>query len=71
MKDQDLVDAVRAHAVDHYNEDGWDFVVECWEDWEILAVVRGCKKESQAIRKVRKQIRALDDHRRDVQAEAW
>lgn len=71
MKDQDLVDAVRAHAVDHYNEDGWDFVVECWEDWEILAVVRGCRRESQAIRKVRKQIRALDDHRRDVQAEAW
>lgn len=71
MKDQDLVDAVRAHAVEHYNEGGWDFVVECWEDWEILAVVRGCKKEGQAIRKVRKQIRALDDRRREVQAEAF
>ena len=71
MKDQDLVDAVRAHAVEHYNEGGWDFVVECWEDWEILAVVRGCKREGQAIRKVRKQIRALDDRRREVQAEAF
>lgn len=71
IKDQDLVDAVRAHAVEHYNEDGWDFVVECWEDWEIQAVVKGCKKESQAIRKVRKQIRALSDHRREVQAEAF
>ena len=71
MKDQDLIDAVRAHAVEHYNEGGWDFVVECWEDWEILAVVRGCKKEGQAIRKVRKQIRALDDRRREVQAEAF
>lgn len=71
MKDQDLVDAVRAHAVEHYNEGGWDYVVECWEDWEILAVVRGCKRESQAIRRVRKQVRALDDHRREVQAEAF
>lgn len=71
VKDQDLVDAVRAHAIQHYNEDGWDYIVECWEDWEILEVVRGCKKESQAIRKVRKQIKALADHRSEIQATAW
>ena len=71
VKDQDLIDAVRAHAVEHYNEDGWDYVVECWEDWEILAVVRGSKKESQAIRKVRKQVRALGDHRTEIQATEW
>lgn len=66
IKDQDLVDAVRAHAVEHYEEDGWDYVVESWEDWEILAVVRGCRRESQAIRKVRKQVRSLSDHRREL-----
>jgi thiamine monophosphate kinase len=71
MKDQDLIDAVRAHAVEHYNEDGWDYVVECWEDWEILAVVRGSNRESQAIRKVRKQVRALSDHRTEIQATEW
>ena len=71
MKDQDLIDAVRAHAAEHYNEDGWDYVVECWEDWEILAVVRGSNRESQAIRKVRKQVRALSDHRTEIQASAW
>ena len=71
VTDQDLVDAVRAHAIEHYNEDGWDFVVESWEDWEILAVVKGSKKESQAIRKVRKQIRALSDHRSEIQAEVF
>lgn len=66
VKDEDLIDAVRAHAVKHYEEDGWDFVVECWEDWEILAVVRGSRRESQAIRKVRKQVRSLSDHRREL-----
>lgn len=71
VKDQDLVDAVRAHAVEHYEEDGWDYVVECWEDWEIRAVVRGSRSEGQAIRKVRKQVRALSDHRREIQAEAF
>lgn len=71
VTDQDLVDAVRAHAIEHYNEDGWDFVAESWEDWEILQVVKGCKKESQAIRKVRKQVRVLSDHRQDIQMEAF
>lgn len=71
VTDQDLIDAVRAHAVEHYNEDGWDYVVECWEDWEILAVVRGSKKESQAIRKVRKQVRVLSDHRQEILAEVF
>jgi hypothetical protein len=66
VTDQDLIDAVRAHAVENYNDDGWDYVVECWEDWEILAVVKGCKKEGQAIRKVRKNVRALRDHREEL-----
>lgn len=69
--DQDLVDAVRTHALQHYEDDGWDFVVECWEDWEILAVVKGSKSESQAIRRVRRQVRVLSDHRREIQATAW
>lgn len=71
VKDQDLIDAVRAHAVEHYNEDGWDYVVECWEDYEILAVVRGSRNEGQAIRKVRKQVRVLSDHRDEIRATAW
>ena len=71
IKDQDLIDAVRAHAVEHYNDDGWDYVVECWEDWEILAVVRGSKSEGQAIRRVRKQVRVLSDHRQEIMSTAF
>jgi len=71
VTDQDLVDAVRAHAIEHYNEDGWDHICESWEDWEILAVVKGSKKESQAIRKVKKQVRVLSDHRSEIQAEVF
>ncbi len=25
-----LIDAVREHAVAHYEDGGWDVVVECW-----------------------------------------
>ena len=29
---QEMVAAVKAHALAHYNEDGWDSIVECYED---------------------------------------
>ena len=28
----ELVAAVKAHALEHYNDGGWDVVVECWTD---------------------------------------
>jgi hypothetical protein len=31
-----LVEAVKAHALAHYNDGGWDFIIECWTD-EMLA----------------------------------
>ena len=30
-----LVEAVIQHAVDHYEIEGWDILVECWDDDEI------------------------------------
>jgi hypothetical protein len=31
----ELVEAVKAHALAHYNDGGWDVVVECMDDAEI------------------------------------
>lgn len=36
---QDLVEAVKAHATDHYNDGGWDVIVECWTDEELAAQI--------------------------------
>lgn len=30
-----LVEAVKAHAAAHYEDGGWDVIVECWEDQQI------------------------------------
>jgi len=32
----DLINAVRKHALNNYNNDGWDYLIECWEDGDIL-----------------------------------
>ena len=32
----DLIAAVRRHAINNYEQDGWDVLVECWDDGNIL-----------------------------------
>ena len=43
MTKQELVQAVRAHAIANYNKGGWDFLVECWEDSDIEALIGNSK----------------------------
>lgn len=47
----ELVEAVKAHAMAHYNDGGWDVVVECWDDAEIIEHITeaGAKTPTQAI----------------------
>jgi hypothetical protein len=35
MDEQDFINQVRKYAMDHYTK-GWDYVVECWADGDIL-----------------------------------
>jgi hypothetical protein len=66
-----LVDAVRAHAMKHYERGGWDYVVECWEDKDIAAEIGGATTEGGAIRKVGKVAKVLGDYRAEVRAEIF
>jgi hypothetical protein len=43
---QELIDAVRAHAHANYNRDGWDYLVECWDD-EYIARTIGTAKTAK------------------------
>lgn len=67
----ELVAAVRAHAITNYESDGWDYVVECWSDEDLLRVVATCRTARGAIRKVRAEIRPLADMRAEVRAEIF
>jgi hypothetical protein len=40
-----LVEQIKAYAVEHYNQDGWDVLVECWEDSDILEFIEGMKEK--------------------------
>lgn len=68
MTDQELIRTVRDYALDNYNVDGWDYLVECWEDDYILECIGTAKTAKQAINNVRDALRPLADMRDEVRA---
>lgn len=66
-----LVAAVRAHASENYETGGWDYVIECWSDEDILRTIEGAKTERGAIKKAAGVVRTLNDRRLDVEAEVF
>ena len=63
---QDLVTAVRAHANGNYEKDGWDFLVECYSDDEIVDLIGGARTVNGAIKKCADLLGVLDERRQDV-----
>ncbi len=68
--DQSLIDAVKAYAHEHYDE-GWDYVVEAMEDYEIAKDIAGATTPEEAIAKMAKIVKLLSDHRSEMQSTAF
>ena len=48
-----LIEAVKAYAITHYEQNGWDIVVECYSNEDILAVIGNARTVAGAIRRVK------------------
>ena len=68
MNEQDLINAVRNYALDNYNTDGWDYLVECWMDGDILECLDGAETVAQAIANVREALAPLAEMRDEVRS---
>ena len=62
MLKRDLIQAVIEHAVDHYEIEGWDILVECWDDDEIWSWIKGAASEKEAIRLAAQALKPIYDH---------
>lgn len=73
MANAELIAAVKAHALANYDADGWDFIVECWEDREIAEAITAyhATTEAEAIEAVGRSAGLLDERRREVVAEIF
>ena len=61
-----LVQAVKDHAKAHYEEGGWDMVVECMEDADIREDIAGCTTPEEAIARVGEVAGIYHDRRLDA-----
>lgn len=70
---QEMVAAVKTYAIAHYNEGGWDSIVECCEDSELAEEIEEgkCSSIEEAIAYVGKGCNIWDDYRRDIEATAF
>jgi hypothetical protein len=63
--------AIREKAKRNYNHGGWDILVECWEDSDILAAIDGCTTLEEATEAIAERLGINDEMRRDIQAERF
>ena len=67
----EYVTAVKAHALANYEKEGWDYIVECYDDAQIVEVIKTARTINGAIKMVRMHIKPRADYRADIQAEAF
>lgn len=63
-----LIQRIRDHALIHYNEDGWDILVESWTDANILTYVDEKDSFETAIVTLSDCLSILNDYRREIQS---
>lgn len=66
----ELVEKIKAYAIKHYTEDGWDFVHECWGDSEIRDLLEdspACTSFEEAVARVSEIAGILNDRRLGAQ----
>lgn len=73
MTTKTLIDEIRAHAVENYNEDGWDYLVECWGDDEIIEAIgpTAVNTVEEAIYRLKPTLKTLDNYRREIKSTVW
>jgi len=68
MDEQMLISAVRRHAIENYEQGGWDILVECYDDGDILELISNDNASTveEAIASVQKTLKIYDDHRAEI-----
>ena len=68
MTNEEIVEGVRKHAQENYATGGWDYIVECYEDEDILEIAEGASSVGEAIKKVAEVCGIQEERRFEAQA---
>lgn len=67
---EQIAEAVMQHAEKHYNENGWDYIVECFSIGDIVRELTECNVSTlpEAIKEMGEYAGLLDERRTDIQS---
>ena len=71
---EEIIAAVRSHAVTHYITGGWDVVAECWDEHDIIEITNFPDYPAsieEAVQRVAVVVADIDEYRKEVQATAF
>ena len=63
-----FVQAVKDFALAHYDQDGWDIVIECYSDDELVEIIGIVRSEKAAIVRVKADVRRHAEYRNEVRS---
>ena len=66
----ELINAVRAHANQHWGKAGWDILAECWDDEDIGIAIGSATTPKTAIAACKRRLRTLYDYREEIRSTA-
>ena len=65
------IERIRQHAMIHYTEDGWDILIECWDDNYINEHFRGCATYEEAVVAISDILVTMDGWRSEITSEIF
>jgi hypothetical protein len=68
---EQMITEVKRHALANYERDGWDRVVESWDDGDIAFATAGRRSIKTAIAAIACHIRPLAEHCSEIVATAF
>ena len=68
-----MVQAVKKWAEDHYSDDGWDYIVECFSDEDIQEALEAenVSTTCEAIHTMKQLVKVMDGRRKEIMAEVF
>lgn len=71
MTQEELIAEIKAHAREHYNDGGWDVIVECWDDAQIAETIGQASTVKGVIQKFRPLVGIWADRQADAENSAF
>ena len=60
-----LIEQVKAYAREHYEDGGWDVIVECWSDEDIAEQIGSARTLNGAIKRFKDIVAIYSDRQAD------